>query len=234
MVGLSDSVELSFMVVGHTKFSPDSCFGLLKQQFRRTAVNTLHDIANVVRRSAECNKVEVIGWEDGVPLIPTYDWSTFFAEHMNRVMGIKRFQHFTFKSSQKGKVLCQEECDGAAVNIDLLKDPTWTPSASHLPEVVEPRGLDAKRQWYLYEKIRPFCQEGKDVTCPLPLCTKPIGSTRNSPAPPSPGISSSSFPPSLVSSDPHHSLDNEPPSKKPRLCGACGQQGHNSRTCKQK
>ena len=73
MVGLSDSVELSFMVVGHMKFSPDSCFGLLKQQFRRTAVNTLHNIANVVRRSAECNKVETIGWEDGVPLIPTYD-----------------------------------------------------------------------------------------------------------------------------------------------------------------
>ena len=53
MVGLSDSISLSF-----------------KQQFRRTAVNTLQDIADVVTQSAVCNEVEVVGWEDGVPLIP--------------------------------------------------------------------------------------------------------------------------------------------------------------------
>ena len=72
-MGLSDSVTLSFMVVGHTKFTPDSCFGLLKQRFRKCHVQTLQDMANVVTTSATCNNVEVVGWEDGVPIIPTYD-----------------------------------------------------------------------------------------------------------------------------------------------------------------
>ncbi len=48
------------------KFSHDSCFGLLKQKYIRTAVNTLQAIADVVTESAVCNNVEVVGWEDGV------------------------------------------------------------------------------------------------------------------------------------------------------------------------
>ena len=31
VVGLHDKITLSFLIVGHTKFSPDWCFGLLKQ-----------------------------------------------------------------------------------------------------------------------------------------------------------------------------------------------------------
>ena len=38
MVGLHRSITLSFLIVAHTKFSPDWCFGLLKQRFRRTVV----------------------------------------------------------------------------------------------------------------------------------------------------------------------------------------------------
>ena len=34
-------ITLSFLVVGHTKFSPDWCFGLLKRKFRQTHVTTL-------------------------------------------------------------------------------------------------------------------------------------------------------------------------------------------------
>ena len=31
IAGLNESVELSFMLVGHTKFAPDRFFGLLKK-----------------------------------------------------------------------------------------------------------------------------------------------------------------------------------------------------------
>ncbi len=89
-MGLQDSISLSFMIVGHTKFSPDSCFGLLKRTFRRTAVNTLQDLCDVVTQSAACNKVEVVGWEDGVLLIATYNWSTYFSAYMDKVIGIKK------------------------------------------------------------------------------------------------------------------------------------------------
>ena len=33
MAALNKTITLEFMVVGHTKFALDSCFGLIKQQF---------------------------------------------------------------------------------------------------------------------------------------------------------------------------------------------------------
>ena len=38
LTGLNKRIEISFMLVGHTKFAPDWCFGLVKQRFRRTRV----------------------------------------------------------------------------------------------------------------------------------------------------------------------------------------------------
>ena len=51
MTGLNKKITLSFMVVGHTKFSPNWCFGLFKQTFRRTKVGCLDGIARVVENS---------------------------------------------------------------------------------------------------------------------------------------------------------------------------------------
>ena len=225
MAGLSESITLSFMVVGLTKFSPDSCFGLLKQQFRRTRVDELGDIVEVVTKSASCNNVEVIGWEDGIPLIPTYDWSSYFAIHMRKIKEIKKFHHFTFDNTWRGDVICKEVSDGPEVTFTLPKDPLWAPSQHILPPIITPNGLDAKRQWYLYEKIRPFCSDrAKDTTCPLPMCPKPCSSTPGSPAPPPlPSFVPQSSPPSSP---------QPPRPKKQRICGNCKQLGHNARTCK--
>jgi predicted transcriptional regulator len=38
--GLHDKIELSFLVVGHTKFSPDAFFGLIKRLYRRAQIYT--------------------------------------------------------------------------------------------------------------------------------------------------------------------------------------------------
>ena len=48
LVGLHRTITISFLIVGHTKFSPDWCFGLFKQKFRRTKVSCLDDIVKVV------------------------------------------------------------------------------------------------------------------------------------------------------------------------------------------
>ncbi len=49
------------MLVGHTKFSPDWCFGLLKQRFRHTFVSSLQDLADVITQSADVNEVQFVG-----------------------------------------------------------------------------------------------------------------------------------------------------------------------------
>lgn len=39
LCGFHHSILYSFLIAGHTKFSPDWCFGLLKQSFRQTFVS---------------------------------------------------------------------------------------------------------------------------------------------------------------------------------------------------
>ena len=47
------------------------------------------------------------------------------------------------------------------------------PLSGDLPAVLPQKGLDAKRQWYLYEAIRPFCMFGtEDLVAPAPTVPK--------------------------------------------------------------
>ena len=69
MTGFHKSICLSFLVVGHTKFSLDWCFGLLKQKFKRTAVNSLDDLVSVVNQSAVVNKTQLVGSQSGEVMV---------------------------------------------------------------------------------------------------------------------------------------------------------------------
>ena len=51
MHSLHLSVSLNFLITGHTKFGPDWCFGLIKQNYRRHMVSCLEDIVDVVKTS---------------------------------------------------------------------------------------------------------------------------------------------------------------------------------------
>ena len=50
MTGKNDSIELSFMLVRHTKFLPDRFFGLIKKVYRHSSVSTLSQLVGVVER----------------------------------------------------------------------------------------------------------------------------------------------------------------------------------------
>lgn len=45
--GLNKTIEMNFLVAGHTKFTCDMCFGMVKKKYRRTRVSCLDDIAKV-------------------------------------------------------------------------------------------------------------------------------------------------------------------------------------------
>ena len=44
LAGLHKKIVLSFLIVGHTKFAPDRCFGLLKRHFYLSKVSYLADL----------------------------------------------------------------------------------------------------------------------------------------------------------------------------------------------
>ncbi len=166
----------------------------------------------------------LVGTSDGTLIVPTFEWTSYFAMHFRKIIGIKKYHHFHFDSSLPGTVIVQERCDTEKISIQILKD-GWMPSRATLPQQVFPKGLSAQRQWYLYDKIRSFCPESdRGITCPLPSVPKPVSRSGT----PNPDALDSPDSPSPPSSPPPSS----PPPK--RLCGLCRKPGHNSRRCPDK
>ena len=171
LVGLHKEITISFLMVGHTKFSPDWCFGLFKQIFRKTKVGNIHDIADVVKQSARVNHPRLIGDYDGTIHVKSYDWSSFFESHFiqTSLKGISKMQHFRFTAEHPGFVFIRNTSDDREQKIKLLHNLSWKPCKSTLPEQLVPQGLSLERQWYLYQKIREFCCDtDKDLVCPHP------------------------------------------------------------------
>ena len=108
MVGLHKEIEIAFLVVGHTKFAPDWCFGLLKRKFRREKVGCLADIARVVDTSATVNISQLCGTQTGEVLVPTHDWKAYPSQYFKTLRNIKSYHHFRFSSATPGSVLTQK------------------------------------------------------------------------------------------------------------------------------
>ena len=170
LTGLHHEITISFLLVGHTKFTPAWCFGLFKQRFRQMKINNLDDIASAVDNSSVLNVAQLVGTLDGQCLVPTYNWNDHLNEHTVKtaLKGIKKNYHFRFTSSSPGAVFVKKASGDNKKKINLLKDPSWQPTCNELPELIIPLGLSLEHQWYLYEKIREFCSDSKDLVCPKP------------------------------------------------------------------
>ena len=201
LAGLHEEIELSFMVVGHTKFAPDWCFGLLKRTLRRTKIGCLDDIVMACEKSAKVNFSQLVGTQEGEVIVPTYDWQSFLGCYFRRdpFSGLKKLHHLRFHSEHPGKCFVRASTDEPEKEIEILQDTGWQPSPSNLPNIIMPVGLSRERQWYLYKKIREFCPAHcRDLVCPMP--------TGENPASPAPSPDDSSA----------HSIPGPPPTKKRR------------------
>ena len=181
LVGLNKKITLSFLIVGHTKFSPDWCFGLFKQAFRRAKIGCLDDIVKVVEASAAVNHAQLVGSQDGEVIVQVYDWANHFHAPFKQtaLKGIKSMHHLTFTSEKPGIVSVQESSTSPAKEINMLKSTSWKPTRHQLPDTVTPAGLPPERQQYLFEKIREFCPaECQDAVCPEPSTIPPTPKRR--------------------------------------------------------
>ena len=169
MVGLHRRIVLSFLIVGHTKFSPDWCFGLMKQRFRRTKVGCLADLERVVDESSETNIPQLVGSQSGEVTVPIYNWSDMFAGRFRKIKHIKKYHHFVIDASKPGSVSYRLESDSEEETVSLLIAKTWHPTTTQLPSVLPRSGLSLERQWYLYNHISEYCpEEVRDIVCHKP------------------------------------------------------------------
>ena len=159
-------INLSFMVVGHTRCAVDGCFGLIKKCYRRTDCECLSQIAQVVSKSAICNVPQLYNTENGWKW---YEWDQFLEQYFKPIPGIRKFRHFRFSSEFPGSVFVKQMSNGPEQQIDILRCPSDEIPANY-PPIVHPAGLTKERQLYLYNKIRPFIRDPscKDLTCPSP------------------------------------------------------------------
>jgi len=121
---LHKCVSLHFLIAGHTKFSPDWCFGLIKQRFRKTAVATLDDLSNCVQSSSAASKInisQIVGPENGPAIVPVYDWQQFLSPIFRPLPGIKSHHHFTVSSDHPGTVVYKEFGNSEVKKHTMLK-----------------------------------------------------------------------------------------------------------------
>ena len=93
MTGRHVTAELSFMLVGHTKFAPDRYFGLIKKRYCRLCVDTLVDLARVVKESTTTgrNLPQLIQGHDGTKRVQFYQWKHFLPQFFKLIPNILRF-----------------------------------------------------------------------------------------------------------------------------------------------
>jgi len=164
--GMNSSIELAFMVAGHTKFSPDYGFGIFKRLYRNADVNSIEDVCNLISRS-KLLMAEPVGTEQGDVLIPCFDWQSKFVS-LGKVLGIKQLHHFAFDASKPGLCLVRDYAQSPVHEVSV----NWhgEPMSSQLPQVLVPPRLTQARQVYLFTKIRPYvADEFKDRVCPKPV-----------------------------------------------------------------
>lgn len=172
-------IDLSFMLVGHTKFSPDAYFGLLKKRYRHSKVHTHNQIVDVINASTVkgCNVCHPYRNADGDVSLKYRAWGNWLEKYFRKLPNISRYQHFSMTADNPGEVIVKRSADSAEETCQLLIGNTKSGDLirAGLPKEVVPDGLSPKRQWYLYDNIRMHIPDtkDKDMTAPLPKVERP-------------------------------------------------------------
>jgi hypothetical protein len=173
LMGLHDTVEMSFLVVGHTKFSPDGYFGLVRRHYRRSQVYTYEQLAKVIEGSSKnghnaCQRYSGVIYRD---------WSSWLSTYFKTIPKITDYHHFRIDVKKPGIIALRENKDSKETEIDLVKEifPFNSQNPVELPERLLPEGLSLERQLYLYKQIRMHIpnETDKNTTCPKPAITEP-------------------------------------------------------------
>ena len=154
----------------------DGGFGFLKQKYRKSDVDTVQQLVDVVNDSVGFNEAIAFDWE-------WREWDKFFAEYFKPVRNITKYQKFRVVSALPGHVEVSSSDTLPDSTQKIIKDNVDMSllTQNTLPPVVQPAGLSHARADYLYKQIRQHChEENRDITCPAPAQapTPPVAPTQ--------------------------------------------------------
>ena len=122
LIGLHDKIGLSFLIVGHTKFSPDGYFGLIKRSYRRSQVYTYDQLADIVESSSKNghNVCVRVSKEIESPVIYR-DWSSWLSQYFETLKGISNYHHFRVEKENPSILVVKERKDSKEIKVELTK-----------------------------------------------------------------------------------------------------------------
>ena len=97
LVGLSDELSLSYMLVGHTRCTVDGNFGLPKKSFRSNEVDSIADCVKMTDNSCGANEALHFSWS-------WQEWDAIPARFLSPVKGIATYQHLSVTRDAPGQV----------------------------------------------------------------------------------------------------------------------------------
>jgi hypothetical protein len=175
IAGYYESIELNFMVPGHTKFKCDGSFGLIKRLYHNTRVDCIDHMVEMVK-SSSISRLNKARHYNGREAFQYYHILSSLVTFFRKLPHMQRFQHILFPSASRGVVQAQEAANGPFQEFKLLKASRFEAAEAiekimglSFPVLMSPP-MKYERQNYLYNYIRPFVtDEFKDVTCPKPV-----------------------------------------------------------------
>lgn len=159
--GFNHKITLSFLPVGHTKFSCDWAFGLLKKRLRSEEVHDMADVCEIVQKSTPQSEVNIpiaTGAENGDVYVDVHDWSAYFArKKWKRIPQITQYCHFTIDNRFPGSIRCQKSLRDPGINLQIFPvKPGTRFLLRSWPRKIRPAGISRERAKYLKEKIVPY------------------------------------------------------------------------------
>ena len=182
MNGLHERITISFMPPGHTKFSPDSYFGLFKIRYRKSTIDSLQDLVECAQNA--CKKGIIVPQTYGKhlgstePLYEYRDWAKYLEKLFKPIDHVTQYNYFTFDSSKPGWIGVGINPDDEPMPIFILKKRYFSfQQPTYYPPAVTPDGLEKDREEYLFKFVRPHVRDPKkrDITCPKPLQKPKLG-----------------------------------------------------------
>ena len=166
-------IDIQYMLPGHTKFRPDSYFGIFKRKYRmQNCIDTLDELVKCVE---ECGK--------DVSCIPQlcsdwsfYNWDAYLSKWFIPSVGINKYHIFCFDNHNPGVMMMKNTPDDEGREMCLLKQGIKIDdivNAFHnkeMPQTIVPKGLTLAREQYLYDKVSKYVHSpsNRDKVCPKP------------------------------------------------------------------
>jgi hypothetical protein len=116
--GYYETIELNFMIAGHTKFKVDGNFGMIKRLYRKSTIYSIEQFAEAVRKSSPAGLNKVQRYENGQGF-QYLDIKADLENYFEKLTGISKYHHFFFSASELGIVRVQEEANGEFKEFNL-------------------------------------------------------------------------------------------------------------------